>query len=489
MTDALTEPRTVDAVAGQTLRREFTMWSAFSFAFAFISPIVALYGIFGLSITTAGARFWWNIPLVFGGQLLIALVFSELVSRWPLEGSIYQWTRRLIGPGTGWFAGWVYLATLIVAMATVALGAAGFLANAVGTTVSGSQQALVAIGVLAVGTMVNIAGTRALRVVMTCSIVAETLGTIGLGTLLLFHRHQGLSVLSQTSGGSHYFTGPFLLAMSFLGFSFVGFESAGSIAEEVHRPKHNLPKAVIFSLAVVALLVGFAGLSLILAIPDLGAVLSGEVADPVYATLTSQLGSAAARFAEVLFAVAFLASFLALQTSASRVVWAYARDHALPFSGALSRLSERQKQPVPALLIATAIGALMIGASQQTPKFYQLMLNFSAAGFFAAYLFPLTGRVLAGRRGRWVPGPVAFARRGNLVAALALAWCVFEFLNLAYPRQTYPQWYLNWSVEIAVVALAVVGGLIYLRVQGSITLFTGTRDAKAEPDDEPALPA
>ena len=397
MTDALIELRTVEAVAGQTLRREFTLWSAFSFAFAFLSTIVPLYGIFGLSITTAGPGFWWSIPLVFGGQLLNALVFSELVSRWPLEGSIYQWTRRLIGPGTGWFAGWVYLATLTVAMAmamaTVALGAAGFLANAVGANVTGGQQALVAIGVLAIGTPVNIAGSRALRVVMTCSIVAETLGNIGLGVLLLFHRHHGLGVLSQTSGSGGYLTGPFLLAMSFLGFSFVGFESAGSIAEEVHRPKHNLPKAIIFSLAVVALLVGFAGLSLILAIPDLAAVLSGKVADPVYATLTSELGSAYARFAEVLFAIAFLASFLALQTSASRVLWAYSRDHALPFPATLPRLSERQKQPVPALLIATVIGALKIGASQQTPKFYQLMLNFSAAGFFAAYLFPLTGRL------------------------------------------------------------------------------------------------
>lgn len=91
------------------LKREFSLWSAFAFAFAFISPIVALYGIFGLSYSTAGPSFWWNFLIVFGGQLLVALIFAELVSRWPVEGSIFQWSRRLIGSGYGWMAGWFYM--------------------------------------------------------------------------------------------------------------------------------------------------------------------------------------------------------------------------------------------------------------------------------------------------------------------------------------------------------------------------------------------
>ncbi len=110
------------------LKREFRLWSSFAFAFAFISPIVALYGIFGLAIGAAGPSFWWAFLIVFGGQIIVALVFGMLVSRWPLEGSIYQWSRRLLGTAYGWFAGWAYMWTLVIAMATVALGAAGFLA-------------------------------------------------------------------------------------------------------------------------------------------------------------------------------------------------------------------------------------------------------------------------------------------------------------------------------------------------------------------------
>lgn len=70
---------------------------------AFISPIVALYGILR-STLAAGPSFWWVSQLVFGGQMLVAPVFAMLVSRWLLEGSIYQWSRRLLGTSYGWFA-------------------------------------------------------------------------------------------------------------------------------------------------------------------------------------------------------------------------------------------------------------------------------------------------------------------------------------------------------------------------------------------------
>src|SRR3954467_12554129 len=128
---SMTQPAPV-VHEGHVLRREFSLWSSFAFAFAFISPIVALYGIFGLAVTAAGPSFWWGVLLVFGGQLLVACTFAMLVSRWPLGGSIYQWSRRLLGTGYGWFAGWAYMWTLVIAMATVALGAAGFIPNAPG---------------------------------------------------------------------------------------------------------------------------------------------------------------------------------------------------------------------------------------------------------------------------------------------------------------------------------------------------------------------
>ena len=463
-----------------TLKREFSLWSSFAFAFAFISPIVALYGIFGLAIGAAGPTFWFAFLLVFGGQLLVAFVFAMLVSRWPLEGSIYQWSRRLVGNGYGWFAGWAYMWTLVIAMATVALGAAGFLANIFGLdSPTSNQKALIALAILLCGTGLNLVGRQALKVFMTASIAAEVIGSLGLGTwLLLFHRHQPLSVLtdglgSGLGGGYLSLSGPFLVAVAFVGWSFVGFESAGAIAEEVHEPRRNLPKAVIFSLTFIAIVVVYSSLAIILAIPDMSAVTSAptdpnHVADPVYSTLTAALGNGVAKPVEILFVIGFLASFLALQTSASRVIWAYARDGALPAARALTRLSTVQKQPIVALLVTTAAGGALFLLSSLSPKIYLLMVNFTTGGFFLAFLFPLVGMLVMQLRGVWRPGPFTLGRRSLPVTALAVVWALFEFLNISWPRPVNTERYLDWSVWIAVVVLGTLGAIIYSTVRSRI---------------------
>jgi len=476
---------TVEQAPGEhTLKREFSLSSSFIFSFAFISPIVALYGIFALAISTAGPSFWWAFPIVFVGQLLVALVFAMLVSRWPFEGSIYQWSRRLLGNGWGWFAGWAYMWTLVIAMATVALGAAGFIADIVGITdASATQKALIAFVILLLGTGLNLIGRTALKIFMSCSIIAEVIGSIGLGTwLLVFHRNNSLDVLATGGGGQSGYlsmTGPFLVALAFVGFSFVGFESAGAIAEEVHEPRRNLPKAVIFSLTFIAIVVMYASLAIILAIPDMAAVTSGEETDPVTSTLRSQLGSGIAKPVELLFVIGFLASFLALQTSASRVIWSYARDRALPASPSLSRLSSRQRIPVPALLVTTVIGSALFLLSNLASNVYTLMVNFSAGGFFFAFLFPLIGSVVVQARGAWRAGPFSLGSATAPVTAVATAWAVLQFINIAWPRDVYPQAYLNWSVFITIGVLALVGGAIYASVRHTITAASVVEDQEA----------
>jgi amino acid transporter len=457
------------------LRREFSLWSAFAFAFAFISPIVALYGIFGLALSAAGPSFWWGFLLVFGGQFLVALVFATLVSRWPLEGSIYQWSRRLLGTTYGWFAGWGYMWTLVIAMATVALGAAGFIANIIGLEdPSGGTLALIALVILLAGTAVNLIGRGALKIFMIGSIIAEVVGSVVLGTwLLIFHREQPLSVLFSGGGPDvdflAYLTGPFMLAVAFIGWSFVGFESAGSIAEEVHEPRRQLPKAVLFSLAFIAVVVAYSSLAIILAIPDLDAVADGAVADPVYETLTLALGAGIAKPVQVLFVIGFLASFLALQTSASRVIWAYARDGALPAAGVLVQLRGQARIPVVAIGVTTVIGAALFLLSIVAGDIYSLMVNSTAGGFYLAFLFPLVGFLVVLLRGRWRPGAFSLGAATLPVAAVAVLWAVLQFLNIAWPRVAFEQRWLDWSVWIGVAVLAVIGAALYASVRTRIT--------------------
>ena len=476
-----------DLVQDSRLRREFTLWSSFAFAFAFLSPIVALYSVFGLALITAGPSFWWGFLIVAVGQLLIASVFGMLASRWPLEGSVYQWSRQLLGRGYGWFAGWTYMWTLVIAMPTLALAAAGFLANAAGLDApSATEKSWIALAILLAGTAANMAGRRVLRILTTASIAAEVVGSLGLGAwLLIAHRHNSFSVLTQGAGaGGHGYlslSGPFLLAIVFIGFSFVGFESAGDIAEEVKDPSRNIPKAMLSSLALVTLVVAFASLAIVLAVPDLGAVAQGKVADPVFDTLTFQLGSGIARPVEILFVIGFLASFLAVQTSASRVIWSTAREGELPAAAFLGLLTEKQRQPANALLVTTVLGSAVLLLSNVASDIYTLLVNLTAGSFFLAFMFPLVGALVVQLRGRWVPGEFSLSRIRWPISVVAVAWVVVEFINIAWPRDVYPHAYLNWSVWLGLGVLGVLGAFVFtfVRMSGAQQPEAALSDAAA----------
>src|SRR5882762_2979023 len=154
------------------LNRSFSFRSAFSLAFADVSPIVALYAIFGLGLFAAGPAFFWAFPVVLVGQLLVAAVFGELSSRWPYAGSVYQWATHLRGSRWGWAAAWSYIWGLTVALATLAYGAGGFLLSVFGVDQPGRAQSVgVAMGILVLGTAINMIGRRMLKVMVAASII------------------------------------------------------------------------------------------------------------------------------------------------------------------------------------------------------------------------------------------------------------------------------------------------------------------------------
>jgi amino acid transporter len=444
-----------------TLKRGFTFRSAFSLAFADVSPIVALYTVFSIIVAIAGSGFWLAFPLVLAGQLLVAAVFGDVSSRWPLAGSVYQWARYLVGPRYGWFTAWAYIWGLTIALATLAYGAAGFLLGATGDAAPAHlTQALVALGLVVFASSVNTAGRIFLKVFLGLSIVAEILGSLGLGTVLLVgYRVNSVGSLFHGAGtihGTAWLDGPFIAAIAVVGWSFLGFESAGSIAEEVQQPARNVPKAIVASLVCVGLVVLYSGLALDLAVPDIGAVLAGKVPDPIAATLQSHLGTGTARGFEILFLFGFMASFMAVQSAVSRCIWASARDRVLPAHRFLVKLTRKERLPYNSILVTAVVaGALpFISAS----KIYGVLINFTNAGFYTAFALPVLGAAWVRLRGRWTPGPWSLGGWGPVITYVAAVWLLAEIVNIAWPRtELYGTGTLRWSVLLMMGILTVVG--------------------------------
>ena len=474
-----------DGAALARLNRGFSFRSAFSLAFADVSPIVALYTIFMLGLFAAGPRFFWAFPIVLIGQLAVAAVFGELSSRWPYAGSVYQWARHIRSTTWGWTAAWAYMWGLTIALSTLAYAAAGFLLEVFGVDDAGRwPTAALALAIIAVGTATNMIGRRFLKVMIVASITCEIIGSVGLGVvLLLFYRENPFSTLfTGLPDAGTWVAGPMLLAIAYTGWAFVGFESAGSIAEEVEEPERNVPKAIILGLLSVGIVVMFSSAALILAIPDLDRVLTEQSEDPVATTLFAHFGAGIAKPLLIMFVIGFISSFLAVQAAVSRCIWGAARDRGLPAAGFLGRLAGPERMPINAVGLTAAVSGLLVLLAGS--DLFSILVNFTTIGFYIAFGIPVVGAALARLTGTWTPGRFTLGRWGAPITYFAAVWIILQTVNVAWPRTLPDQpWYINWSMVLTTAALALVGVALYLRQRRHITAPVGERLAAAVSED------
>jgi len=137
--------------------------------------------------------------LVGVGQLMVSLVFGEIVSQFPISGGLYPWARRLVGKRWAWMAGWVYAGPVLHhgrgcdRRGAVSRAMFGVDSTPIATT-------MIALVLIVMTTMLNLSGTRLLARVAMFGFICELVGAIVVGVyLLLFARHQPLKALIDTT--------------------------------------------------------------------------------------------------------------------------------------------------------------------------------------------------------------------------------------------------------------------------------------------------
>jgi amino acid transporter len=447
--------------------RRMGLWENFSLGFTYLSPVVGVYSTFALAFVAGGPPMIWSIVIAGLGQMLVALVFSEVVAQFPLAGGVYPWTRRLMGRAWAWLTGWVYGWALIATIASVSAGAVPFIASLFGFEATRFTSVLLAAGMMTIALLINLSGTRTLGRVAMIGFVAELIGALFVGIwLLAFERHHDFGVLFDsigTGGDSGYF-GAFLAA-SLLGlYLFYGFEACGDVAEEVPDPGRTIPKAMRRTIWVG----GFAALlvtaALILAQPDFGAILSGKSADPIGETFAAVFGTVGSKVITVIVLISFLSCVLSLQAAASRMLYSYARDRMIVGSGVLSRFSPTRHVPPVAMVVATVVPAGVIAIAQTLSADALLrVIAFASVGIYIAFQSVVLASLIARLRG-WEPnGKFTLGRWGIPVNIAALTYGVLAAINLAWPRGDGLPWYDRGVVIIG--CLVVVGsGVLYMLI-------------------------
>jgi amino acid transporter len=477
----------------QELKRSLSFWTNFAVGFAFISPVVGLYAIIALATFAAGPAWVWALPIVLAGQLLVASVFAELASQYPIAGGIYQWSRRLAGATYAWFAGWIYVWTIMLTVTAVAYFGSVWLAAVFDATPSANEQVVWAFALLVVTTFVNAIGLNPLKYVVNVGIVAECIASVLIGLLLLlfFRNHpisylwEGLGAEANFNSGSYF--AAFIAAIAISGWAFVGFDSCGSVSEETVDPMRRVPRAILFSLSSVGAVIILNAVAIGLSFEDTKAVMSGEVLDPVTPAVVDAFGSWAEKPFELVVLAAFIACGIAVQATATRVLFSLSRDRMLPGSSVLSRVGGN-KVPLGALAVASVVSAcgLLFGLNARAVN---TLITFGSGGYYITFWLVCAAALYARLSGRWVPaGRFSLGRFALPVNIAAVAWLTFEAINIAWPREVLAvpgaKFYQVWAIVLIFGVLSVIG-LIYVlvsRPQDRIARATSMSDLEEVPE-------
>ncbi len=446
--------------------RTMTKWENFSLGFTYLSPVVGVYTVFAMALVTGGPPMWWSYLFVGIGQLLVCLVFGEIVSQFPISGGLYPWARRLIGKRWAWMAGWVYAWALCATIAASATGSSPFVAALLGVQFGPGTQSAIAIAMIGIVTVVNLRGTKLLARVAMFGFICELIGAIVVGGyLLLFARHHSLSILLDTHGvvlhGSYWSA---FLASAVAGmFCYYGFEACGDVAEETPNAGRAIPKSMRMTIYVGGGAAMFVCLALLLAVPDVPRVLSGKVPDPIAETLIAALGPLGFRGVILVVLVSFFSCLLSLQAAASRLLFAYGRDQMIVGSRFLSRISPRTHVPVVSLAVVGAVPALLALVGLWLTNAIATMISFASAGIYVAFQMIVLGALIARFRG-WQPaGEFRLGVWAVPVNVVAFVYGVSAIFDMEWPRAPQDPWYSNYGMLVG-TAVVVLSGVIYMTV-------------------------
>lgn len=306
-----------------------------------------VYSVIGAAAAHAGSALWLSFAIGAAVALCTGLSYAELATMYPRAGAEYVYLRKAV-PRWRWPAvvvGLLLIVSGVSTATTVTLAFGGYLRELVPV-----WPPMVAAVLLAGFTVMNIVGLREsswLNVVFT---VIEIVGLV----LLIVVAVARANLLAPLAAGLHAGVLP---GAALVFFAYLGFEEIANLAEETHDPARNIPRALLISVAVTALLYVLVALAATALAP-------AEVLAESDAPLSAALHQASPVAARVLGAIALFATantgLIALIT-VSRMAYGMARDGDLPRP--MARLVPGRRTPWVAALamLGLALALLPLG--------------------------------------------------------------------------------------------------------------------------------
>lgn len=418
------------AQTSKGLRKEL---SAFDLTMLGIGAIIGT-GIFvltGTGATVAGPGLVLSFIVGALACGFAAFCYAEFAAMLPISGSTYTYAYATLGELVAWIIGWDLMLEYALASSAVSVGWSGYFQSLLAgfglhlpdtlTAAAGAQPgkttlfnlpafliAMIITTLLALG----IRESKRVNNVVVIIKVAVVLLFIAIG---IWHVKPANWHPALPYGMNGVFNGAAIVF-----FSFLGFDAVTCAAEEVKNPERDIPKGVIWSLAICSVLY------IIVA-----AIMTGIVPFKQFAGVDHPI-SLALQFANLNWFAGFvdLGAILGMTTvilvmsyGQTRIVFAMSRDGLLP--KVMSEIHPKYQTPYKATWIIGTIIALIAGFIP-----LHTLAELTNMGTLAA--FALIGAAIIVLRKREPNLPRKFHCPGvPYIPALAIIFCVFLMTRLS----------------------------------------------------------
>jgi len=271
----------------------------------------------------------WAIPLAAAVAVFNGLSSAFLAGRFPVAGGTYEYGYQTLNQWFGFSAGWLFLLAKTASAATAALGVALFLR---------AGGPLVPIVAVAAVTAMVLAGVRRTAWLNTTLLAASTVAIVWFAATSTL---QGAAEFSNSV--TEWSAADVAAAIAFLFVAYTGYGRIATLGEEVKDPDLIIPRAVIITLAIAAILY---------MLVEVG----GRAIGGPHWGRDAGIVDAGGMVVAVGAIAAMLGVLLNLILGLSRVWLAMGRRGDMP--GALARL-DRRRQPVAAILVSAVLVAAL----------------------------------------------------------------------------------------------------------------------------------
>lgn len=363
------------------------------------------------------------------GALCIAFALSRLITS---DGAGLQaYIERAFGPTAGFIVAWSFLTSGWTANAALAIAAASAVSRIIPAFSGASSVALLAVGFIGFLTIVNAIGASAMGRLAILTTALKILPLLAVVFLLALNQVEGRDL--EPLAAMPLTIDNIALAVALTLYALTGFENALAPVKKVRDPARNIPRAVIFGTAFVALLYLLSSTSVLLLLSPSGAATS---AAPFADALAAQWGENAAILAAFGIAISAFGCLNGGIMVAGEASYSMALRRDLP--AALAR-TRGINTPVISQMVASGIAIILVllNSSRSTANLFTFVILLSTVAVLVVYVIGSFAAL------KLRPRPLA-----RTVIMVGIAFALFAFYGAGLEANL-------WGLALLAIGLAV----------------------------------